>query len=88
MPEGFEVNNFDHLEEAQSSAAYGIYDTQDNCWIGDDVGPRVFTRVDSEKMKGMPQELIARISAQVTGVQLGFAPGRLRAVEFNGEDLQ
>src|SRR5271168_1531423 len=85
--DGFTVNDFDHLAE-QSDVSYAIYDTQDNCWVGDETGPRMFTREDSVKLNGMPQELAARIAAQVWGVQLGYVPGRLRAVIFKEEDLR
>lgn len=85
--DGFTVNNFDHLAE-QSDVGYGIYDTRDNCWIGDNVGSRVFTRKDSEEAKGIPQETMAKIAAMMAGVQLGYAVGRLQARVFNETDLQ
>jgi hypothetical protein len=87
MAGGFEVNNFGHLEEAQSTARYGIYDTRDNCWIGDKSGPRVFTREDSVKANGLPQRLMAQIAAQMAEKQLGYGMGRLRAQEFNDSNL-
>ena len=83
--QGFSVNDFGHLEEAQD-VKYGIYDTQDNCWLGDENGPRLYDLELSKKMKGMPQQLAARIAAQMTEVQLGYTPGRLRAVEFKNQD--
>lgn len=87
MPEGFEVNNFEHME-AESDVTYGIYDTQDNCWIGDDKGPILYTRDFAMTAgKGMPQELLARMSAQITCVQMGWAPTRLRALEFTPQEL-
>jgi len=85
--EGFTVNNFDDLA-AQSDVSYGIYDTQDNCWIGNETGPRVFTREDSAKLNGMPQVLAAKIAAQIWGVQLGYVAGRLRERVFDEKDLQ
>src|SRR5271163_2391180 len=85
--DGFTVNNFDHLAQ-QSDVSYGIYDTQDNCWIGDDTGPKLFSRESSAEANGMPQELMARIAAQMIGVQLGYALGRLQCVVFKGEELQ
>ena len=86
MADGFEVNNFAHLA-SQSDVSYGIYDTQDECWIGDDAGPRVFTRADSIEMNGMPQETIAKLAAQMAGVQLGYVPGRLQPREFHEKEL-
>lgn len=58
---------------------WGIYDTRDNCWIGDDAGPQVFE-----------DHLLARISAQVMedmlyGSDLG---GRLVAKELNSNALR
>jgi len=50
---------------------YGLYDTQDNCWIGNDDGPLSYT-----------DQKLAQISAQVCGVQLQFEPGRIRAAEI------
>lgn len=84
--EGFSVNDFEHLENAQDTA-YGIYDTQDNCWLGDETGPKLFTREHELVKLGMPRQLAARIAAQMTAVQLGYTPGRLQAVEFKGQDL-
>jgi len=85
--DGFMVNDFEHLA-AQSDVSYAIYDTQDNCWLGDETGPKVFTRESSIEAKGIPQELLAKIAAQMWGVQLGYALGRLRALVFKEEDLQ
>lgn len=82
--EGFSVNDFSHLEQSQD-VAYGLYDTWHNCWLGDEFGPKLFTRADSEKCKGMPQETLARISAQMTAVQLGWTPGRLQSREYHGD---
>lgn len=67
---------------------YGIYDTKDNCWIGDSSGPRLFTHEDSEKANGMPQYVMARIAAQMAEVQMGYDLGRLRAREFTERDLK
>ena len=88
--QGFTVNDFDHLAEA-SDVAYGIYDTKENCWVGDESGPRLFTRADSVKCNGMPQRIIAQIAAQMAEIQVGYSKdgmaGRLRAQEFHGQDL-
>lgn len=52
---------------------FGIYDTKDNCWLGDDSGPRTFEDF-----------MLARVAAQiwedqVTGTDLG---GRFKAYEI------
>lgn len=80
--QGFTVNDFQHLGEARDAARYGIYDTRDNCWIGDETGPRVFTSEDSDKANGLPQRVLAQIAAQMAEKQLGYGMGRLRAQEF------
>jgi hypothetical protein len=84
--QGFSVNDFGHLDEAQDVkyGIYGIYDTQDDCWLGDDNGPRLYDRVISEKLNGMPQQLAARIAAQMTAVQLGYPQTRLIARVYDG----
>lgn len=46
-------------------AVWGVWDTQDGCWLGDAVGP-----------KRLPTEDLARAAAQIVGVQLGWRPGR------------
>lgn len=50
---------------------YGIYDTVDECWLGDDNGPKLFE-----------DEVVAQVAAQATGVQLGYAPTRIQHKEF------
>lgn len=46
---------------------WGVLDTKDNLWIGDEKGPDLFST-----------EVLAKISAQVMGVMAGYEPGRLR----------
>jgi hypothetical protein len=55
---------------------YGMYDTQDNLWMGDENGPILF---DSEKD---PDPKIAQVRAQMLDTQLGQHPGRTRAREW------
>lgn len=87
--EGFVVNDLDHMSTfARGVESYGIYDTKDDVWLGDKNGPRVYTRADSEKAKGIPVEVLAKIAAQMTGVQLGYAMGRLQARVYNTGDLR
>ena len=52
---------------------YGIFDTQDKCWIGDDRGPKQYD-----------EEIIARVAAQVYDTMMRNAPGRTRAKEYDG----
>ena len=56
---------------------WGIFDTEDEVWIGDERGPRLFTEED-----------IARVAAQMTDVMLGQKPGRCRAREFGGQPVR
>lgn len=88
LPEdGFVVNDIEHLQE--QCPVYGVYDTEDNCWIGDDKGPRLFTVADNEKTKGVINyEVLAKLSAQITNIQMGYKPGRLVHREYKNEDLR
>lgn len=94
MADGFVVNDSEHFDEAQRQSAieYGIYDTQDDCWLGDENGPRLFTLEDSKKANGMDTRIMAQIAAQMTEVQLGYSKdgmaGRLRAKEFNLREVK
>lgn len=55
---------------------YGLYDTQDDCWLGDDQGPLFYEEED-----------VAKVGAQVLDVRLKQAPGRTRAKPFAEESL-
>jgi hypothetical protein len=83
--EGYVVNDMEHLEA--QCPAYGLYDTQDDCWLGDDTGPKLYTHELVAKLNGLPLHTAARIAAQMIEVQLGYAPGRLQPREFNEENL-
>lgn len=51
--------------------SWGIFDTVDELWLGDDQGPRLFE-----------DETVAKIAAQVADVRLRQDLGRSRAKEF------
>jgi hypothetical protein len=53
---------------------WGLYDTEDNCWMGDGHGPKLFKPED---------ELLAKVAAQLIDTQLRQPPGRTRAKEYN-----
>lgn len=55
---------------------YGLYDTQDDCWLGDNKGPLLYEEED-----------LAKVGAQVLDVRLKQAPGRTRAKPFAEESL-
>lgn len=50
---------------------WGVYDTVDRVWIGDDGGPKIFM-----------DPALATIAAMVVDEQLGQTPGRTRAREY------
>lgn len=71
---------------------YGIYDTKDNLWMGDDHGPKLFSEGDvmpgtgprgGQPMTADEARFFARASAQMTGVQLGWHPLRLEARAYH-----
>lgn len=58
------------------NAPWGLYDTQDHCWIGDDVGPAIYT--------GDPVTFeIARISEAMINERFGHA-ARIRLCVYDG----
>ena len=57
---------------------YGIFDTKDLLWIGNDEGPVLYDDTDHKGM-ALP---IARIAAAIADVRLGQAPGRCIAKEW------
>lgn len=61
---------------------FGIYDTKDNCWIGDDKGPKLFDPADFDGDEAKAK-ILARVAAQVIDVRLKQAPGRLQAREYD-----
>jgi hypothetical protein len=50
---------------------WGILDTEDNVWIGNDAGPLLYDN-----------QGLAFVAARMSDVQLGYQPGRCRAAEF------
>jgi hypothetical protein len=55
---------------------YGLYDTNDHCWMGNDEGPLLYE-----------DEMLAKVAARMVDVQLKQAPGRTRAVPYNEESV-
>lgn len=74
-------------------ARYGIYDTKDNCWLGDENGPKLF---DDDALDervagtGVGAYGLARIAAQLAETQVfGTDMGcRYQAREFNEKNLR
>lgn len=54
------------------SEKFGIYDTADGTWLGDDSGPRLFD-----------DEALAKIAARVLDVQMNQMPGTCVAREYD-----
>jgi len=59
---------------------WGVYDTVDNVWIGDDAGPVLYDN-DPDKPE-ITGEFLAKASAQIVDMRLGQPPGRCRAREW------
>jgi hypothetical protein len=70
---------------------YGIYDTVDNCWIGNQDGPKLFDDATTEeKHPGIQAKTMAQMAAQVIetqvfGTDLGH---RYEGREFNEKNLR
>jgi hypothetical protein len=62
---------------------YGIYDTKDNCWLGDENGLKLF----EEPINGVGPETLAQISAQLAAEQVGYPMGRLQARLFEHGEM-
>lgn len=67
---------------------YGIWDPIDQCWLGDGTGPKTFGAGD---VVGEDRELdddgaraIARVSAEIACVQLGWPRNRCQVREYDG----
>ena len=52
--------------------SFGIYDTETNCWIGNNDGPRTFD-----------DKVLADIAAQIVACQLGHPVIRYRGQEYS-----
>ena len=52
-------------------SVFGLLDTEDNLWMGDDNGPSLYADHD-----------LARITAEFRSVQLGWSPTRIQATEY------
>lgn len=58
---------------------FGIYDTVDRVWIGDDDGPKLFhggQRVGTSVLTDDDAEFFARCAAEVIDIQLDYPPKR------------
>lgn len=64
---------------------WGIYDTKDSCWLGDDRGPRVFDD-DDPIFKGDAFPM-ARVAAEMIDIQMKWPPKRSIPREFDPAGL-
>ena len=68
--------------------SWGVYDTQDECWLGDSNGPKLFDDVIMKGKKAIPANELARIAAQLACVQMRWPPTRVVAREYDGSGTQ
>jgi hypothetical protein len=57
--------------------SWGLFDTEDKVWLGDDNGPLLFD-----------EEILARVAAELSDVMIGQEPGRTAAKVFDGGALR
>lgn len=62
---------------------WGLYDTADHCWMGDALGPKVFSS-DPADPDYPNHYAVARIAAQVLDARLRQHPGRTRVRTYGG----
>lgn len=71
---------------------FGIYDTQDNLWMGDDKGPKLFCEGEQLEnghvVNAEEAELFARAAAVLVDVQLRQQPGRTMAMPYEDGPLR
>lgn len=63
----------------RAGLSWGVFDTQDNLWIGDDHGPKLFPP---------DQEDIAKVACQVIAMQAGWPLHRLRARQYDAGSIR
>ncbi len=57
---------------------WGVFDTVDNCWLGDDKGPKLFSDEHPTTQQLNGARTCAKICAQITAVRLDYNPARLQ----------
>lgn len=55
-------------------AGYGVYDTEDNCWMGDQTGPLAYE-----------EEEMAKIAARILASRMRWPASRLKAMPMDPE---
>jgi hypothetical protein len=63
---------------------YGLFDTKDGLWLGDDHGPRAFDEDDvvNGQRVGESARIIARMAMEMTTYQLDWDYGRIEVREL------
>lgn len=65
---------------------YGLYDTKDHLWIGDNIGPKTFdseSLVDGEPLGELKAKVLARVAAEIADIRLGWRRGRIQVRELD-----
>jgi len=65
---------------------WGIYDTKDHCWLGDERGPKLFD--DDDPMHKGNAFPIARAAAELADIQMGWPPKRSVARRYDLTSVQ
>lgn len=64
---------------------WGLYDTVDLCWLGDEHGPKLFDEGDPlYKGERDSCHLVARLAAEMADIQMGHRPHHTIARPYDG----
>lgn len=67
---------------------YGLYDTVDHCWLGDDKGPKVFNggdKIGDHILTDDEAAQLARVAAELADISMGWLPHRTKAMPYAGD---
>lgn len=56
----------------------GLFDTQDNCWIGNNDGPLTYDDMPTPSGQVMPAQTVAQLAAQLLCMRMKWSPTRIR----------
>lgn len=62
-------------------AGWGLYDTQDKGWFGNEAGPQIYINGEHDG-KPFTGEEMARLGATIIGIRMKWNRGRLRATLY------
>ena len=66
---------------------WGIWDTQDNLWLGDDKGPNLYQNRTINNLS-ITGEKLARLAAQIASDMIGTDPLRVQPKIYNEEAVR